>query len=624
VSQKGVHDLHNKLDDSFGFRFFYHSEIITLNQQLKKSETQKTLISMNQKIKLYFLLVLSLAVFFQNPLFACTNYLITKGASTDGSTMISYAADSHIRYGELYFSPRADWPEGSMLTIYDRGTAEPLGEIPQVAHTYQTIGFMNEFQVAIGETTFDGRPELQDSTGLMDYGALMFIALQRSKTAREAIKVIGTLVEEHGYASSGESFSIGDPNEVWIMEIIGKGTELKYDKKQKREVNTQKGAVWVAIRIPDGYISAHANHARITTFPLTDGKTSITDKMWDKLESPELRVIYAHDVIDFARQKKYYDGEDKSFSFSDSYAPLEFGAARFCELRVWAMFNQVNSEMDQYWEYATGMDLNNERMPLFIKPDRKICVKDLMKFKRNYLQGTELDMSKDAGAGPYGMPYRWRPLTWEHQDSTYFHERVTVTQQTGFSFIAQMRSWLPNEIGGINWFGVDDAGTTVYVPFYASMNRIPRAYQEGFGDILSYEKDAAFWVFNRVAHFAYLFYNRVMPDIKKVQNELENKFTNYVAATDAAALNLYDSDPALAVDYLTDYSCNMAQMTVSRWQKLSEFLLVKYLDGNLKQEKDGEFLRNPWGYPLPPKFPGYPDSYKEQILRNTDNRFLYR
>lgn len=569
-------------------------------------------------ISLFLLLLIG------NQLIACTNFLITKGASTDGSTMISYAADSHIRYGELYFSPRAEWPAGSTLTIYDRGTAEPLGEIPQVAHTYQTIGFMNEFQVAIGETTFDGRPELQDTTGLMDYGALMFIVLQRSKTAREAIRVIADLVEEYGYASTGETFSIGDPNEVWIMEIVGKGTAMKYDRKIKAERNVQKGAVWVAVRIPDGYISAHANQARITNFPFADGKTSITEKDWDKLNSPDLRVIYASDVISFAREQAYFDGDDKAFSFSDVYAPLTFSAARFCELRVWSMFSQVNSEMDSYWDYATGINLENERMPLFIKPDRKISPADLMKFKRNYLQGTELDMSKDAGAGPYGLPYRWRPLTWDYQDSTYFHERVTVTQQTGFSFIAQMRSWLPDAIGGINWFGMDDAGTTVYIPFYSSIERVPYAFQEGHGDILTYSDDAAFWVFNRVAHFAYLFYNRVMPDIKAVQSELENKFINYVDATDAAALSLYKNDKQLAVDYLTDYSCNMADMTVKRWKKLGEFLLVKYLDGNMKQEKDGQFLRNPWGYPQPPKFPGYPDSYKKQVIDETGDRFLYR
>lgn len=575
-----------------------------------------------KKIFISFGVILLLMI--GNQLFACTNYLITKGASTDGSTMISYAADSHIRYGELYFSPRADWPAGSSVTIYDRGTAQPLGEIPQVAHTYQTIGFMNEFQVAIGETTFGGRSELQDSTGLMDYGALMFIALQRSKSAREAIRVIAELVEEHGYASSGESFSIGDANEVWIMEIVGKGTEMKYDRKTKTDYNLRKGAVWVAVRIPDGYISAHANHARITTFPYADGKTSITEKSWDKITSPDLRVMYASDVVDFAREQAYFDGNDKDFSFSDVYAPLDFGAARFCELRVWSMFNAVNSDMAKYWDYATGEDLKQQRMPLFIKPDRKISVADLMQFKRDYLQGTALDMSKDAGAGPFGLPYRWRPLTWSHEDSTYFHERVTATQQTGFSFIAQMRSWLPDAIGGINWFGVDDAGTTVYIPFYASIERIPYAFQEGHGDILSYSEDAAFWVFNRVAHFAYLFYNRVMPDIKAVQSELENKFMNYVEATDAAALKLYEKDQQLAVDYLTDYSCNMADMTVKRWKNLSEFLLVKYLDGNVKQEEDGKFLRNPWGYPEPPKFPGYQDAYKKQVIEDTGGRFLYK
>ncbi len=559
-----------------------------------------------------------------NQLVACTNYLVTKGASTDGSTMITYAADSHIRYGELYFSPRADWPVGSTVTIFDRGTAEPLGEIPQVAHTYQTIGFMNEYQVAIGESTFGGRSELQDTTGLMDYGALMFIALQRSKSAREAIRVIAELVEKHGYASSGESFSIGDANEVWVMEIIGKGTEMKYDRKTKTNHNQRKGAVWVAVRIPDGYISAHANHARITTFPYADGKTSITEKSWDKINSPDLRVMYSSDVVDFAREQAYFEGDEKDFSFSDVYAPLDFGAARFCELRVWSMFNEVNSDMKQYWDYATGEDLQLERMPLFIKPDHKISPADLMQFKRNYLQGTALDMSKDIGAGPFGLPYRWRPLTWDYEDSTYFHERVTATQQTGFSFIAQMRSWLPDAIGGINWFGVDDAGTTVYIPFYASMERVPYAFQEGNGDMLSYSDDAAFWVFNRVAHFAYLFYNRVMPDIKAVQSELENKFINYVDATDAAALKLYKSDQQLAVDYLTDYSCNMAEMTVKRWKNLSEFLLVKYLDGNMKQEKDGEFLRNPWGYPQPPKFPGYPDACKKQVIDETGERFLYR
>ncbi len=550
------------------------------------------------------------------PAVSCTNYLVTKGASTDGSTMVSYAADSHIRYGELYWRPATDWPEGSMVTLYDRGTARPLGEIPQVPHTYQVIGFMNEHQVAIGETTFDGRPELQDSTGIVDYGSLMFLALQRAGTAREAIKVIAELVEQFGYASTGESFSIGDPNEVWIMEIIGKGTRLELNKKTKKMMNADKGAVWVAVRIPDGYISAHANHARITHFPLDNGRTSISSKNFKLLNQPDIEVIYSHDVISFARRKGYFTGKDDEFSFSDAYAPLNFGAARFCELRVWAMFNHVNSGMQKYFDYAAGA-IEKERMPLYIKPDRKLNVQDLMNFKRDYLQGTELDMSQDIGAGPYGLPYRWRPLTWKYEGEEYFNERVTVTQQTGFSFIAQMRNWLPDHIGGIFWFGVDDTGSTVYMPFYCGIQKVPHCVAEGNGDMLTYSETAAFWVFNRVAHFAYLFYNRVMPDLKKLQQELETRFAGEISEVDQKALALYKTDPEKGREVLTAYSAETAESTVKSWRKLGEFLLVKYLDGNVKKEKDGVLLRNPWGYPLSPSFPGYPDSWKQQVIEKT-------
>jgi dipeptidase len=575
------------------------------------------------KILLQYILIINIStLIFIQPAVACTNFLVTKGASVDGSTMISYAADSHIRYGELYFSPAKHWPAGSMVTIYDRSTAKPLGQIPQVEYTYQTIGFMNEHQVAIGESTFGGRSELVDTTGLMDYAALMFIATQRAKNAREAIKVIAELVEEHGYASSGESFSIGDPNEVWIMEIIGKGTNIQTDKKTKQKFNSQKGAVWVAVRIPDGMISAHANHARITTFPKEDGVRSISSKNLSNIFKPEVEVVYAHDVISFAREKKYFDGNDKEFSFSDIYAPLNFDAARFCELRVWSFFNEFSDDMDKHWDYATG-DISKDRMPLFIKPSQKISPQDLMSLKRNHLQNTELDMAKDAGAGPFGLPYRWRGLTWKYEDKEYFNERTIVTQQTGFSFIAQMRNWLPNPIGGINWFGVDDAGTTVYVPFYCGITSIPKSWAEGYGDILTYTDDAAFWVFSRVAHFAYLFYNRVMPDVRKVQSELENSFAQFTPAIDAAALSVWDENPELARRFLTDFSGNMANNTVKRWDELGDFLLVKYLDGNLKQEKNGEFLRNPWGYPQSPSFPGYSDSWKENVIRNTGERFLY-
>lgn len=553
----------------------------------------------------------------------CTNYMVTRGASADGSTMVTYAADSHIRYGELYWRPAGIWPVGSMVTLYDRGTAKPLGQIPQALETYQVIGFMNEHQVAIGESTFGGREELFDSTAIVDYGSLMFLALQRSKTAREAIKVIAELMNEYGYASTGESFSIGDPNEVWYMELIGKGVDMQTDRKTKQTFNANKGAVWVALRIPDGYISAHANAARITSFPLADGRKSITSAEMEKIFNPEVEVVYSHDIISFARTKGYFNGADHEFSFTDAYAPLDFGAARFCDLRVWTMFNEVSNDMGKHWEYATG-DLSKERIPLFIKPSRKLTPQDLMTFKRNYLQGTELDMSKDAGAGPFGLPYRWRPLTFEYNSNTYINERVTVTQQTGFSFVAQMRNWLPDHIGGIFWFGVDDAGSTVYVPFYCGINQVPHTFAEGNGDMLTYSEDAAFWVFNRVAHFIYLFYDRVMPDVRKLQHELENKFAAYVPAIDAAALKLYETDPLLAREYITEYSVTTANNTVYRWKELGEFLLVKYLDGNVKQEKDGELLRNPWGYPMPPGFPGYPESWKKRVVEDTGDRLKQR
>lgn len=553
--------------------------------------------------------------------FSCTNYLVTKGATTDGSTMISYAADSHIRYGELYFRPRGVWPTGSMITLYDRGTHKPLGQIPQPAETYQVIGFMNEYQVAIGETTFGGREELLDTTAIVDYGSLMFLALQRSKTAREAIKVMAELVEQYGYASDGESFSIGDPNEVWIFEMVAKKTNMKIDKKTKKAYNADKGAVWVAIRIPDGYVSSHANQARITTFPLENGKNSISSKNLSQIFNPEVGVVYAHDVISYAQSRGYFNGKNEEFSFSDTYAPLTFDAVRFSEMRVWSFFNHVNSGMKVYWDYVTGKNFSN-RMPLFIKPDKKLTPQDLQGFKRDHLEGTELDMSKDVGAGPYHLPYRWRPLTWNYNGKEYLNERVTATQQTGFSFIAQMRNWLPNPIGGIFWFGVDDANSTVYIPIYCAINHVPECFAEGNGDMLTYSPTSGFWVFNRVANFAYLRYDLIIQDIKKVQSELETKFAAYSSVIDAAALKLWDTSPKLANEFLTDYSVNMSNYTVQRWQELSNWLLVKYIDGNIKKEKDGNFIQNPWGYPVAPSQPGYPDSWKKTVIEDTGEKLL--
>jgi dipeptidase len=553
---------------------------------------------------------------------SCTNYLVSKGASADGSAMVSYAADSHVRYGELYWRPARDWPAGTMVTLYDRGTAKPLGQIPQVPHTYQVIGFMNEHQVAIGETTFGGKSELYDSTGVVDYGSLMFLALQRSRTAREAIKVMAELTEQFGYASSGESFSIGDPNEVWIMELIGKGTDMQVKKKTQERFNANKGAVWVAMKVPEGFISAHANASRITTFPLSDGKKSISGKEMDRIFNSETEVVYASDVITFARSKGYFTGEDRNFSFSAAYAPINFESARFCDVRVWTFFNRVADGMSAWFDYVRG-NLTKERIPLFVRPNKKLTPRDLMAAKRDHLEGTPLDMSGDPGAGPFGTPYRWRPLTWKYDGKEYFNERVTATQQTGFSFIAQMRSWLPDPVGGIFWFGVDDAATTVYVPMYCGITRVPEVYAEGNGDMLTWSDTSGFWTFNRVAHFAYLFYDRVIGDIRKVQEELENKFAAFTPAIDTAAAEYWKTDPAGTREFLTGFSGNMALTTVSRWKELGDFLMVKYMDGNVKQEKDGKFIRNPWNFPPSPAFPGYPDSWKKTVVEGTGTKLLY-
>ena len=545
---------------------------------------------------------------------ACTNFLVTKGASVDGSNFITYAADSHIRYGELYFTPAADWRPGSMRTIYDRGTNAIRGYVPQPAHTYQVVGYINENQVALGETTFGGRTELIDPKGLIDYGSLMFMALERSTSAREAIKIMADLVEEYGYGSDGETFSISDANEVWYMEIIGKGYNPVYNKTSNDTINADKGAVWVAIRIPDGYVSGHANAARITTFPLRDGKKSITDKEWKKLYNQDIEVIYKHDIIEFARRKNYFNGKDADFDFSAAFAPVDFSTARICDLRVWMMFNDVCDNMDQYWDYATGKNLDNPRMPLYVKPNRKISLDDMMYFMRNHFQNTPLDKSQGAGADPFGSPYRWTPLYWEYEGQEYFHERCTVTQQTGFSFIAQTRNWLPNEIGGIIWFGVDDTNSTVYTPFYCSITEVTEEFRQGNGNMITYSDNSAFWLFNRVAHFKYLFYNRVIGDIQKVQKELETTYQEQVKATDEKALSLLENSKEETIAFLTEFSSQAGKNTFRRWKELDNFLLVKYLDSNIKQEENGKFIDNGHGYPARPKQAGYPDSWKKRVV----------
>lgn len=533
--------------------------------------------------------------------FGCTNFLVTPGASVNGTAMITYAADAHVLYGELYFRPSADYPPGTLLDVYEWDTNKFLGRIPQLSHTYSVVGNMNEHQVAIGETTYTGRTELIDTTGIIDYGSLMYIALQRARTAREAVNIMGELVAEHGYRSSGESFSIADPNEVWIMEMIGKGTEMV--TKRGKTNNKNKGAVWVAVRIPDGYVSGHANQARIRQFPLDD---------------PE-NCLYAPDVIDFAREKGYYSGTDEEFSFSDTYAPVEFAGARWCEIRVWSFFKEITDGMEQYFDYVKGDDLEN-RMPLFIKPNRKLSNRDLMNFMRDHLEGTELDMSQDAGAGSFGLPYRWRPLTWEYDGKTYTNERATATQQTGFSFVAECRPIKPDWLGGILWFGIDDAAATTYVPMYCGMTSVPESYAVGNGDLLTYSETSAFWTFSFVSNFSYLRYNIMIEDIRKVQSELEEKFTSEIPTIDAAATALFEVNPEMARDIVTNYSKNMGDYTVQRYKELGQFLLVKYIDGNIKQEENGVFLRSPEGYPLSPDQPGYSEQWKEIVVKDAGKK----
>lgn len=508
---------------------------------------------------------------------ACTNFIVTKGASIDGSTFITYTADSHVLYGELYYRPAGTHLPGDMLDIHDWDSGKYLGQIKQVARTYAVVGNMNEHQLAIGETTFGGRPELVNPKGLLDYGSLIYVTLQRARTAREAIDTIAALVNEYGYYSSGESFSIADPNEAFIMEIIGKGPG-------------QKGALWVARKIPDGYISGHANAPRIRQFPLNDPDTK-----------------YAPDVITFARDKGWFTGDDADFSFADAYGALDYGAVRFCDARVWCMFERAAASQNLSADWVTGV-AGAQPLPLWVKPDRQLGAYDVMELMRDHFTGTELDMTKDLGAGPYALPYRWRPLTWKVGDKEYLNERATSTQQTGFSFVAQMRAALPDPIGGVLWFAVDDTYSTVYVPMYCGITEIPRGFAVGTGSFKEFSWDAAFWVFNAVSNYTYSRYSEMIKDVRKVQREIESRFIAEQPAIEAAALALHKQAPRLAVEYLNKYSGDSAAMVIARWRKLFEELLYKYLDGNVKDE---------FGKPT---HPGYPESWYKMVAETTGTR----
>lgn len=522
--------------------------------------------------------------------YPCTNFLIGKKASVDGSTFISYSADSYSLYGELYHWKAANHAPGTMLKVYEWDTGKYLGEIPQVPKTYNVIGNMNEHQVAIGETTFGGRPELSDSTGILDYGSLIYITLQRARSAREAIRIMTDLVAEYGYYSSGESFSIADPNEIWVMEMIGKGVG-------------NKGAVWVAVRIPDDCVSAHANQARIQQFPLND---------------PE-NCLYSPDVISFARKQGYFSGKDADFSFAQAYAPLDFGALRFCEARVWSFFNRVNKDMAKYVTYAQGK--TTDPMPLYVKPDRKLSVEDVQVLMRDHYEETELDWRFDVGAGPFNSPYRWSPLTFEVDSVEYCNERPIATQQTGFSFVAQMRSWLPAPVGGVLWFGVDDAAQTVYYPVYCGHTDVPEEMAVGNGDLLTYSETSAFWIHNWVSNMVYTRYSDMSADMQKVQQRLENNFREIQPDIEKKALNLYNQSPEEAVRFLTNHTNTLVKEGLQEWKKLGQYLLVKYVDGVIKKEENGQFKRNPYGQPASPTRPGYSKEFYKKVIDQTGEKY---
>ena len=553
--------------------------------------------------------------------FACTNLIVTKGASSNGSVMITYAADSHTRYGTLGFYPAADYKPGDLCEVFHYENGKLLGTIPEVAHTFSVIQFMNENQVAIGETTWGGLDSLSKQPGaILDYGSLMRIGLQRSKTAREMIQVMAELVAQYGYATSGESFSISDANEAWIMELIGKG---KYEK----------GAVWVARQIPDGYVSGHANQARITTFPFQ--KTN----NWN---DPKQTTFHSPDVISFAKKHGFYKGADDAFSFSDVYNPLNFGGARFCDARVWSFFRKINKEIREsqdYTNYAMGkfnrdtkmMDQTanpngyvSNRMPLWVKPDSAVTLQQVMAAMRDHYEDTPMDMRNDPGAGPFKSPYRWRPMEFEVDSVEYLCERAIATQQTGYSFVAQSRSWLPAPIGGIFWFGVDDTDGCVYAPMYCGIKKVPESYALGNGSMITWSETSAFWTFNQVNNWAYSRYNLIHPEVEKYQSQLESQFANEVKVTDQQAVALYKQNPESATDYLTSYSGYTGNKLVADWKVFYQYLFMKYIDGNVKNSEGRKLLDNGNGKNIPkaPAQPGYGKEWERIMIQGTDDRLV--
>ena len=526
---------------------------------------------------------------------ACSNFIVGKKASVDGSVMCSYSADDYGMFQNLCHYPAAKHAKGEMRKIYDWDTNKYHGEIPEAAQTYSVIGNINEWQVTIGETTYGGREEMADSTGIMDYGSLIYVALQRSKTAREAIKVMTTLANTYGYNSEGETFTICDPNEAWIMEMMGKGAG-------------SKGAVWVALRIPDDAICAHANQSRIGKFNMKDKKN----------------VMYAKDVVSFARSKGWFQGKDADFSWKMAYAKPDFSGRRFCDARAWSMLNHFY-DMTPYLDWALGKNPDAQDMPLWVVPNKKVSVQDVENVMRDHYEGTPLSVAdgSDIGGGIWEMPYRPTPLMYKVDGKQYFNERPVSTQQSGFVFVSQMRSWLPREIGGVFWFANDDANMAAFTPVYCSMTERPECYNTPGADALHFSKKNAYWVCNMTSNMVYPRYSLMFSTLKEVRDSLDNSYFAAQAGVEKKAQELYAQNPQAAVKYLNDYSVEKAQQMLARWNQLFEFMVVKYNDMIIKPtDKNGTFEKTQYGLGARPVRPGYPEKYAKELVKQSGDKFL--
>ena len=526
---------------------------------------------------------------------ACTNFIVGKKASADGSVFCTYNADSYGAFMPLYHFPAAKHAAGDMRQIYDWDTNKYLGQIPEAAETWNVIGNTNEWQVTIGETTFGGREEMVDTTGIIDYGSLIYIALQRSKTAREAIQVMTTLVEQFGYCSEGETFSICDPNEAWIMEMMGCASDRKLSKER---------TVWVAIRIPDDMICAHANQSRIRQFNMKDKQN----------------VLYSKNVVKYARKMGWFNGKDDEFSYADAYCPADFGARRWCEARVWSFFNRFSDDFSAYLPWAEGVDPDAKPMPLWIKPNKLLTLQDLQAAMRDHFENTPFSLDQDLGGGIWEMPYRVSPLSYKVDGEAYFNERPTSTQQSAFSFISQMRSWMPRQVGGCFWFGNDDGNMIAYVPIYCANTRQPLCFNTPGADDIHFSMDNAFWVCNWVSNMVYPRYSLMFPSLKQVRDSLDASYAELQPTIEAEAIARYGTDEAALAGYMTEYSCQKADEMMNRWRQLAYFLIVKYNDMVARPDRNGEFYYNENGLGQGVKRPGMPERFAREMNRHGGQR----